>query len=54
MKGVRHEKTYSVESVALSLLEGRIERKKIKGKERIKRKKVRTKEWKKEATKTAG
>jgi hypothetical protein len=28
MKSLKHEKTYSVESVALSLLERRIERKK--------------------------
>jgi hypothetical protein len=32
MKGVRHEKTYSAESVALPLLERRIERKNRKGK----------------------
>jgi len=32
MKGLRREKTYSVESVALSLLEGRTERRKRKGK----------------------
>ena len=32
MKGVRHEKTYFVESAALSPLERRIERKKRKGK----------------------
>jgi len=54
MKGVRNDKTYSVEIVALSLLERRIERKKRRGKEGIKWNKVRTKEWKKEATKTAG
>jgi len=38
MKGLRHEKTYSVESVALlSLLERRIERKKRKGKRKDKK-----------------
>jgi len=37
MKGVRHEKKYSGESVDLSLLERRIERKKRKGKEKDKK-----------------
>jgi hypothetical protein len=36
MKGIRNEKTYSVESVALSPLERRIERKKRKEKRKDK------------------
>jgi hypothetical protein len=38
MKGVRKEKTYSVESVALSLSERRIERRKRKDKIKDKKK----------------